>query len=127
MTRWRLHLRLLSWITTFVVLFGSMAPAISSSLAWAGSAPLLADICTAGGSAGTSPTSQPGEPGTSVSGHCPFCLLQPHGAGLPPTVGTPPRPMATAQAVVIALRAGPPSGHTPWQPAAPRGPPAHTS
>lgn len=123
MTRWRLHLRLLSWITTFVVLLGSMAPAISSSLAWAGNTPLPQDICSASRSNGATSAGLPDEPATANVEHCPFCLLQQFGAGLPPSVGTPTVPAGSAEAVCAHPGRDTPRSNAPWAPAAPRGPP----
>lgn len=127
MNRWRLHLRLLSWITTCVVLFGSMAPAVSSTLAWAAGGGLPADVCSAAGNTvanGATSDQAPALPDHAGGVHCPFCLLPGHDAVLPSTAGTAVSGPALGSPRLHVDRSTKPVTAPRWTPAAPRGPPS---
>ena len=80
-----LHRLWAAWLAVLLVLFGSLAPAVSHALAPRAGAPGT-EICTGHGTQ-ILPADSPAGPESALSPHCPFCL---HSAD---RVAPPPQPM----------------------------------
>ncbi|MDD5029683.1 MAG: DUF2946 domain-containing protein [Rhodoferax sp.] len=123
LARPRLHRVCTAWLAAWLVLFAAVAPLVSHALALGTTSPGL-EICTAVGPKTLVVTDDttPVPPGNHLLAHCPFCLLHADRLALPsyaPQWLEPP--LLIVRVVTPACVVTTPE--TPYNSAAPRGPP----
>jgi len=120
---------LLAALTALLMLAASLLPTLHGLARTGSASSALVEVCTAEGSRWVTPDGSAPKPGEHLAlEHCPLCLWQAQGIGLPPP---PASPLFISPA---ALRHAAPQGcsapalaTTRWALAQPRGPPASPS
>jgi len=128
--RWtRASRNISSWIAIFAIVAGSLAPALSQALqASRGNGAI--EVCTALGakwiSADDTQSGEPAPAPAQATEHCPYCSLQAHWVGLPPSAPAEgiAAPLLSFE-VPARFLAAPRTPHA-WVAARPRAPPQST-